>query len=68
MVYYFNDANLDYLTYNPSTLEMVVHFASGSSIKLLYVLDKHFDAFTKSEDPYDYFRYTLMTDNSIGRG
>lgn len=68
MVYYFNDSNLDYLTYNPSTLEMIVYFASGNFVKLLYVLDKHYNELTESDNPYDYFNNVLLEDNSIGRG
>lgn len=68
MIYHFNDSNLDYLTYNPSTLEMTIYFASGNSIKLLYVLDKHFNELTDSDTPYDYLINVLLEDNSIGRG
>lgn len=68
MIYYFNDSRLNYLTYDPSSLEMIIHFASGSSIKLLYVLDKHFYGITESDEPYDYFNDVLLSDSSVGRG
>ncbi|MBC1402114.1 KTSC domain-containing protein [Listeria booriae] len=68
MVYYFNDANVDKAFYNPATLEMDVHFASGAVIKLLYVLYDVFENFSHSDNPFDFFNQVILNDPTIGRG
>ncbi|WP_421000832.1 hypothetical protein ACOJIU_18030 (plasmid) [Carnobacterium maltaromaticum] len=47
---------------------MVITFASGSKIKLLYVLTDTFYQLTNSPNPYGYFETIILEDPRIGRG
>lgn len=68
MIYYFHDGIMDKVEYDPSSLDMVITFASGSKIKLLYVLTNTFYQLTNSPNPYDYFETIILEDPRIGRG
>lgn len=67
MIHYFSDSQIDKVEYDPSDMVMLITFASGESIKLLYVLSETFEHLIQNPNPYDYFESVILQDSSIGR-